>query len=165
MSQLDSELTISNSDSVNFTEKSKTKALVKYIDHLKHIAEEDEPLLLVAYIYHLYMGLLSGGQILSKKRQFFGSDDGKVKGTAVTTFEGIQLYIQLYILKLLFEEKLFCLTNFNSKLKNFRIKITFKIGESLGPLWLPLESLRFFKILCEPLGSSRSVMEFLGAGL
>jgi len=68
--------------------KEEPEALVKYIDHLKHIAEEDEPLLLVAYIYHLYMGLLSGGQILSKKRQFFGSDDGKVKGTAVTTFEG-----------------------------------------------------------------------------
>ena len=91
MSQLDSKLTISNRDSVNFTVKSEIKALVKYIDHLKHIAEEDEPLLLVAYIYHLYMGLLSGGQILSKKRQFFGSDDGKVKGTAVTTFEGIKL--------------------------------------------------------------------------
>merc|ERR1712083_521171 len=26
--------------------------------------------------------------ILSKKRQLFGSDTGKVKGTAVTTFEG-----------------------------------------------------------------------------
>ena len=37
------------------------------------------------------MGLLSGGQILSKKRQFFGSDDGKVKGTAVTTFEGMYI--------------------------------------------------------------------------
>ena len=89
LSQLDSGITIWDSDSINFTEKSEIKALVKYIDHLKHIAEEDEPLLLVAYIYHLYMGLLSGGQILSKKRQFFGSDVGKVKGTAVTTFEGI----------------------------------------------------------------------------
>ena len=68
--------------------KEEPEALVKYIEHLKQIAEEDEPLLLVAYIYHLYMGLLSGGQILSKKRQFFGSDAGKVKGTAVTTFEG-----------------------------------------------------------------------------
>ena len=95
MSQLDSELTIWDSESsVNFIEKSEIKALVKYIDHLKHIAEEDEPLLLVAYIYHLYMGLLSGGQILSKKRQLFGSDNGKVKGTAVTTFEGI--YIVYY---------------------------------------------------------------------
>ena len=71
--------------------KEDPEALVKYIEHLKQIAEEDEPLLLVAYIYHLYMGLLSGGQILSKKRQFFGSDTEKVKGTAVTTFEGIYL--------------------------------------------------------------------------
>ena len=60
---------------------------------MKKIAQEDEPLLLVAYIYHLYMGLLSGGQILSKKRQFFGSDTGKVEGTAVTTFEGIIYFI------------------------------------------------------------------------
>ena len=67
--------------------KEDPEALVKYVDHLKQIAENDEPLLLVAYIYHLYMGLLSGGQILSKKRQLFGSDTGKVKGTAVTTFE------------------------------------------------------------------------------
>ena len=77
--------------------KEDPEALVKYVDHLKKIAQEDEPLLLVAYIYHLYMGLLSGGQILSKKRQFFGSDTGKVEGTAVTTFEGIIYSTTKYI--------------------------------------------------------------------
>jgi heme oxygenase len=31
--------------------------------------EDTDPTLLMAYIYHLYMGLLSGGLILRKKRQ------------------------------------------------------------------------------------------------
>lgn len=31
--------------------------------------EDTDPTLLMAYIYHLYMGLLSGGMILRKKRQ------------------------------------------------------------------------------------------------
>ena len=35
--------------------------------------EDDNPYLLIPYFYHLYMGLLSGGQILSKKRSVFGS--------------------------------------------------------------------------------------------
>ena len=64
------------------------EAVNKYIEHLQKIADEDEPLLLIAYIYHLYMGLLSGGQILAKKRQIFGGDSEKAPGTAVTTFEG-----------------------------------------------------------------------------
>ncbi len=59
----------------------------KYLEHLQKVAEEDEPLLLVAYIYHLYMGLLSGGQILSKKRQVFGSSEADAgPGNAVTSF-------------------------------------------------------------------------------
>ena len=35
------------------------------------------------------MGLLSGGQILAKKRQLFGADSENSPGTAVTTFEGM----------------------------------------------------------------------------
>lgn len=42
-------------------------SVANYLRHLK-ILEEREPLRLLAYIYHLYMGLLSGGQILKKKR-------------------------------------------------------------------------------------------------
>ncbi|CAG7726854.1 unnamed protein product [Allacma fusca] len=38
-----------------------------YIKHLKTL-EAREPLRLLAYIYHLYMGLLSGGQIIKRKR-------------------------------------------------------------------------------------------------
>lgn len=44
------------------------ESVTKYLNHLKEI-ENAEPILLLAYIYHLYMGLLSGGIILRKKRQ------------------------------------------------------------------------------------------------
>lgn len=40
----------------------------KYLNHLYEVNERN-PILLLAYVYHLYMGLLSGGQILSKKRR------------------------------------------------------------------------------------------------
>lgn len=40
----------------------------QYLNHLNAINERN-PLLLIAYVYHMYMGLLSGGQILSKKRK------------------------------------------------------------------------------------------------
>ncbi|XP_033333055.1 heme oxygenase [Megalopta genalis] len=43
-------------------------SVVKYLMHLREI-EDTDPTLLIAYIYHLYMGLLSGGIILRKKRQ------------------------------------------------------------------------------------------------
>ena len=43
--------------------------------------------MLTAYIYHLYMGLLSGGQILSKKRSIFGSSQKNIgPGNATTEF-------------------------------------------------------------------------------
>ena len=44
-----------------------TPAVKQYITHLEEI-EDKNPYLLSAYIYHLYMGLLSGGQILSAKK-------------------------------------------------------------------------------------------------
>lgn len=67
--------------------------VAEYIQYLRKL-EESEPHLLMAYIYHLYMGLLSGGQILQKKRQVFSkylSIFGKAKeaesdGYAVTTY-------------------------------------------------------------------------------
>jgi heme oxygenase len=34
--------------------------------HFRQI-EEENPYLLIAYIYHLYMGLFSGGQVLTAK--------------------------------------------------------------------------------------------------
>ncbi|KAJ9600796.1 hypothetical protein L9F63_001008 [Diploptera punctata] len=42
------------------------ESVAKYLIHLKNL-EKSDPDLLMAYIYHLYMGLLSGGQILRKK--------------------------------------------------------------------------------------------------
>lgn len=49
----------------------KAAALENYMQHLQDL-EKDSPKLLIAYVYHMYLGLLSGGQILSKKRQVFG---------------------------------------------------------------------------------------------
>ncbi|XP_011499102.1 PREDICTED: heme oxygenase [Ceratosolen solmsi marchali] len=43
-------------------------SVIKYLMRLREI-EDTDSLLLIAYIYHLYMGLLSGGIILRKKRQ------------------------------------------------------------------------------------------------
>jgi len=45
-----------------------TPAVQNYIAHLEQVEEED-PNILCAYVYHLYMGLLSGGQILSAKKK------------------------------------------------------------------------------------------------
>ena len=64
----------------------------KYLSHLNEVNEKN-PLLLIAYVYHLYMGLLSGGQILSKKRKlsnkFFGEhveSDEIEPGTFLTSY-------------------------------------------------------------------------------
>ena len=43
------------------------ESVIKYLLHLRKL-EDCDPNQLMAYIYHLYMGLLSGGQILRKKR-------------------------------------------------------------------------------------------------
>ncbi|XP_018899777.1 heme oxygenase 1 isoform X2 [Bemisia tabaci] len=75
------------------------ESVVKYLMHLRHL-EKTEPILLVAYIYHLYMGLLSGGQILRKKRimasklNFFTKTNGSnpIKGYSVTDFGRHSLY-------------------------------------------------------------------------
>lgn len=62
-----------------------------YLKHMNAIQAED-PLLLWAYVYHLYMGLLSGGQILQKKRRLANkfspfADDGDLDlGYRVTSF-------------------------------------------------------------------------------
>ncbi len=46
----------------------KRQQVQNYVEHLLRL-EKMDPHLLVAYFYHLYMGLLSGGQILSGKRR------------------------------------------------------------------------------------------------
>ena len=62
------------------------KPVQDYVAHLEKLAQDD-PLLLTPYVYHLYMGLLSGGQLLSKKRSLTGAPQDE-QGTAVTTFPG-----------------------------------------------------------------------------
>jgi heme oxygenase len=75
-------------------------AVANYLKHLRML-EEREPLRLLAYVYHLYMGLLSGGQLLKKKRDIkrsvitlggiikkrtSNSSSSSGSGDAVTTF-------------------------------------------------------------------------------
>lgn len=64
-------------------------AVRSYLNHLTDINKR-QPLLLLAYVYHLYMGLLSGGQILQKKRALFRSRDEPI-GEAVTRFDGYDI--------------------------------------------------------------------------
>lgn len=68
------------------------KAVQDYIDHLEELKKEN-PELLIAYVYHLYMGLLSGAQILQKKRSIaqrlnpLSSKNNKTIGAEATHFE------------------------------------------------------------------------------
>lgn len=57
-----------------------------YLKHLYDVKKRS-PVLLLAYVYHLYMGLLSGGQILAKKRSLNILRSGDRDGEAVTHFE------------------------------------------------------------------------------
>lgn len=57
-----------------------------YLKHLYDVKKRS-PVLLLAYVYHLYMGLLSGGQILAKKRSLNILSSGDRDGEAVTHFE------------------------------------------------------------------------------
>uniref|UniRef100_A0A2M3ZJ28 Heme oxygenase n=1 Tax=Anopheles braziliensis TaxID=58242 RepID=A0A2M3ZJ28_9DIPT len=72
-----------------------------YLQHLNEI-ESENPNLLLAYVYHLYMGLLSGGQILQKRRSLgqrinpfrrtASAGEQAVQGASLTTFEGHTIY-------------------------------------------------------------------------
>ncbi|GLH12458.1 Putative heme oxygenase 1 [Gryllus bimaculatus] len=70
------------------------ESVVKYLLHLQK-CEKSDPNLLMAYIYHLYMGLLSGGQILAKKRslnkKLFPFSSQQPCGNAVTDFGDIPI--------------------------------------------------------------------------
>lgn len=58
----------------------------RYLNYLGKL-ERNEPEILIAYFYHLYMGLLSGGQILRKKRSVFNKlSANQTEGNAVTEF-------------------------------------------------------------------------------
>ena len=65
----------------------KTEAVKNYICHLEKI-ENENPYLLAAYIYHLFMGLMSGGQILDGKRKLsLRKVDENAVGEALFKFE------------------------------------------------------------------------------
>ncbi|KAF9803845.1 hypothetical protein SFRURICE_013122 [Spodoptera frugiperda] len=70
----------------------KAMALENYIEHLQEL-ERSNPRLLMAYVYHLYLGLLSGGQILAKKRKMFGDENAKTEiyTDKVTDFSGTDI--------------------------------------------------------------------------
>ena len=71
------------------------ESVAKYLLHLKQL-EKTDPNMLMAYIYHLYMGLLSGGQILRKKRSVmrklnpFSTEDSY--SDAVTDFGNYSIF-------------------------------------------------------------------------
>uniref|UniRef100_A0A182J5N0 Heme oxygenase n=1 Tax=Anopheles atroparvus TaxID=41427 RepID=A0A182J5N0_ANOAO len=68
-----------------------------YLEHLHRIEGENANLLL-AYVYHLYMGLLSGGQILQKRRalgqrmNLLRRAGASHEGAALTTFEDQSIF-------------------------------------------------------------------------
>jgi heme oxygenase len=70
------------------------KSVTEYLIHLKKL-ESSDPNQLIAYIYHLYMGLLSGGQILRKKRavvqKFVPFSSQQTYQDAVTDFGAISI--------------------------------------------------------------------------
>jgi len=57
----------------------------QYLDHLQKL-DDKNPYLLIPYIYHLYMGLFSGGQILQAKRSFLSFSEDSSQGCAVTSY-------------------------------------------------------------------------------
>lgn len=71
------------------------KEVCDYIKHLEKIQKENSNLL-IAHVYHLYMGLLSGGQILQKRRNIsnkfnpFASSGSE--GSALTSFDDHTIY-------------------------------------------------------------------------
>ncbi|XP_058059470.1 heme oxygenase 1 [Anopheles bellator] len=78
------------------TPKPEVRAYLKYLLEI----ERENPNLLLAYVYHLYMGLLSGGQILQKRRAvtqrlnpFRRTSSTEVaQGAALTAFADHSIY-------------------------------------------------------------------------
>lgn len=64
------------------------ESVCKYLQHVKNL-EANKPYLLMAHIYHFYMGLLSGGQIMRRQRALmekfkFSRKETGIQGLAVT---------------------------------------------------------------------------------
>ncbi|XP_015118582.1 heme oxygenase [Diachasma alloeum] len=72
------------------------ESVISYLNHLKTLKSK-KPILLLAYVYHLYMGLLSGGLILRKRRQLIQivtpyKSSFKLEGSHVTDFGDNSIY-------------------------------------------------------------------------
>ncbi|XP_043285410.1 heme oxygenase [Venturia canescens] len=72
------------------------ESVAKYLMRLREV-EDTDPTLLMAYIYHLYMGLLSGGMILRKKRQLMRKispfkEENVTEGDRITDFGERSIY-------------------------------------------------------------------------
>nr|XP_026497816.1 heme oxygenase 1 [Vanessa tameamea] len=76
----------------NWQSLPKSLALENYLEHLQNL-ERENPKLLMAYVYHLYLGLLSGGQILAKKRNVFGDGNSDMNKyiDRVTDFTNVDI--------------------------------------------------------------------------
>jgi len=71
--------------------------VLSYLAHLKKLDQEN-PYLLIPYIYHLYMGLFSGGQVLRATRFLSmssisgsGGEEGDKPGNSVTTYGDVTI--------------------------------------------------------------------------
>lgn len=93
------------------------QSVEKYLSHLEKL-QRIKPDLLIVYVYHLYMGLLSGGQILQKKMQLMSKFQFKSKNFA----EG------------------YSVTSFNKDIKNLKTEITSRLNE-MAQFWSEEEKL------------------------
>lgn len=70
------------------------KAVSEYLQHLEKLQSKN-PILLIAYVYHLYMGMMSGGQILQKKRKLanklnpFSTRNNSSSGMEITNYANV----------------------------------------------------------------------------
>lgn len=81
------------------------ESVQQYLKHLQKL-EEENPYLLLAYVYHLYMGLLSGGQILRRKRTLLQ----KLKfSRKVILFSFFKFFLNFVVFLLLFLFLFICL--------------------------------------------------------
>jgi len=112
-------------------------AVQTYLNHLYEINERNS-LLLIAYVYHLYMGLLSGGQILTKKRKLAKKfkfseqrDDDEVvePGQHLTSFPNKSVLELKNNLRSTIDD--FC-KDFDDKLRNELIEESKKVFKGVG---------------------------------
>ena len=94
------------------------QSVENYLSHLEKL-QRIKPDLLIAYAYHLYMGLLSGGQILQKKMQLMSKFQFKRKNLS----EG------------------YSVTSLNNKdIKTLKAEITSRLNE-MAQFWTEEEKL------------------------